>query len=196
MSNHKSNGAKILRTEKKKLSKDIYATNVFKPVLFLFCFYFFFDVCFNNSDQYSLWIFNMIKRRLKNSGWNNWKKKKTANNFNFNSMYNARLHDRKIGYGTRPERRPESGPHVIVLVNYSHCVFRDESVWTRVFLLYFFGLGPQTSMAPSPQKTQVCGTNFLILTWVCVIMGSLRFDDCNVNDDATHQWFDWLNGKK
>ena len=28
-----------------------------------------------------------------------------------------------------------------------------------------------------------------------VIRGSLRFDDGNVNDNATNQWFDWLNEK-
>ena len=29
-----------------------------------------------------------------------------------------------------------------------------------------------------------------------VIIGSLRFDDGNVNDNVTNQWFDWLNEEK
>ena len=28
------------------------------------------------------------------------------------------------------------------------------------------------------------------------LVGSLRFDDGNVNDNATNQWFDWLNEEK
>ena len=27
-------------------------------------------------------------------------------------------------------------------------------------------------------------------------IGNLRFDDGNVNDNATNQWFDWLNEEK
>ena len=29
-----------------------------------------------------------------------------------------------------------------------------------------------------------------------VLLGSLRSDDGNVNDNATNQWFDWLNEEK
>ena len=28
------------------------------------------------------------------------------------------------------------------------------------------------------------------------LLGSLRSDDGNVNDNATNQWFDWLNEEK
>ena len=28
------------------------------------------------------------------------------------------------------------------------------------------------------------------------LLGSLRFDDGNINDNATNQWFDWLNEEK
>ena len=60
---------------KKKLKKRHLCHERFYAVLVLFCLLFF-GGCFSNSDQYSLWIFNMVKRRSKNSGWNNWKKKK------------------------------------------------------------------------------------------------------------------------
>ena len=31
---------------------------------------------------------------------------------------------------------------------------------------------------------------------LCKTTESLRFDDGNVNDNATNQWFDWLNEEK
>ena len=29
-----------------------------------------------------------------------------------------------------------------------------------------------------------------------LLIGNLRFDDDNVNDNATNQWFDWLNEER
>ena len=33
----------------------------------------------------------------------------------------------------------------------------------------------------------------VVTTTSMTLLGSLRFDDGNVNDNATNQWFDWLN---
>ena len=40
---------------------------------------------------------------------------------------------------------------------------------------------------------------FLVLVHAVAVydsIGSLRFHDGNVNENATNQWFDWLNAEK
>ena len=66
----------------------------------------------------------------------------------------------------------------------THMMFYPSSDWEENFeshVVYIESIHTQSSEVCNAKEAQI---------------GNLRFDDGNVNDNATNQWFDWLNEEK